>query len=480
MKWLHLLRGFRSAFAPEGAGKIDSVAFGLLILFAATAPFFYGGHSGHLRRSFGDTGGLPAGDLALEAFAFGIAGAVFLSGFHGRPLGPVGMPIGMIAAIALLGFVQLLPIPEPLLRQICPVNLTIYHETAEILRLFGRLPPAPRISIAPAETFGTVLLLLAYAALFLSSAILLRTRIRRRLFVITLLLSGVFQILVAAIREASSERVQGTFASPNNFAGYLGVLLALAFGALWAEVLTNSERAEALTDPAQRLEKRLRPLVARVLLMGVFAIGIGLTRSRGGILAASVTTLLLLTMAVLRERGPARRRTVLAAAAVLAGILIAAATLRGAAFRRFLSIDLREIRSETRFALWETSLAAWREFPVFGSGLGTFREAFRRVQPRKMQGLIEQAHSDLLQLLVTGGAVGAFLGVAAAISFGVILIRFWLRQRHREESALVLAGFGALLCLVTHGFVDYNLSIPPITATLACVLGAAWAAGRQK
>jgi len=37
-----------------------------------------------------------------------------------------------------------------------------------------------------------------------------------------------------------------------------------------------------------------------------------------------------------------------------------------------------------------------------------------------------------------------------------------------------------LLSLTFHGVVDFNLSIPAITATLACTLGAAWAAGREK
>ncbi|MFN2386422.1 MAG: O-antigen ligase family protein [Thermoanaerobaculia bacterium] len=460
---------------------MDSVAFGLLVLFAAVAPILYGGHPGVQRTAFGDAGVTPTGHLALELSAFGIAAATLLSKFRLRALGPIGLPFGAILAIVLLGIVQLLPIPEPVLQRLGPVNLEIYHETAEILGSFGQSsPPAPRISIAPWETAGASLRVLAYAVLFASGVLLLRNRPRRRFLLGVVATTSVLQVLLAAAAEATSDRLHGLFASPNSFAGYLQIGAAVAFGGLWSELLTNADRAQELTDPGERLESRLRPLVGYVVIWGIVAIGIGLTRSRGGILAASVTTVLLLVLANFRWGSRARGRASVVALAVAAGVLLAVATLRGAPLRRFLALDWRELRSETRFAIWERSVEAWREFPVLGSGLGTFREAFRRVQPREMDGLVEQAHSDLLQMLVTGGTLGAALAVLAFGSLLVLLLRFFFRQRHREESAVVLAGIGALVALALHGLVEYNFSIPPIPATLACVVGAAWAAGRER
>ena len=50
------------------------------------------------------------------------------------------------------------------------------------------------------------------------------------------------------------------------------------------------------------------------------------------------------------------------------------------------------------------------------------------------------------------------------------------RQKHREESAFGLAGFGALVMLLLHGVAEFNFSIPAMPATLAACLGGAWAA----
>ncbi|MGH9369393.1 MAG: O-antigen ligase family protein, partial [Thermoanaerobaculia bacterium] len=233
-------------------------------------------------------------------------------------------------------------------------------------------------------------------------------------------------------------------------------------------------------EKAVRFERRFPALAGRILLWGLVAAGIALTQSRGGTLSAGLTTLALFALAIVHSRSKGRRRAGTVAAALLLGALFAGVAAGAGRFSRFLELDPRDAGSNTRTALWKASVEAWKEFPIVGSGLGTFREAFVRVQPRRLRGLVEHAHNDFLQLAVTGGAVGAALGATLFVSLLVLLLRAWSRQRHREESAVALAGFGALLSLTLHGLVDFSLSIPIIPATLACVLGASWAAGARR
>jgi O-antigen ligase len=341
--------------------------------------------------------------------------------------------------------------------------------------------PAARISIAPAETVDALLGWAAVAALFLSAAALLSTRLRRRVFLFVLFASALLQIVVGALARASAVRLRGAFANPDHFAAYLEIALAAAFGVLWAEVLTNRERAGDALETASRFEKRVPPLVARVLLWGLLAAGIVLTESRAGLLAAGCATIGILTLALTHRLSRGRRRAAsTVAAALLLGAAFAGAAAGAGRFTRFLELDPRDTDSSTRVIIWKSSWEAWREFPIVGSGLGTFREAFRRTQPEDFPGLVEHAHNDLLQLAVTGGAAGALFGLVLAVSFAAALLAAWRRQRHREESALALAGFGALLSLTLHGFLDFHFSIPTIPATLASLLGAAWAAATRK
>ena len=338
----------------------------------------------------------------------------------------------MMIGIAALGALQIVPIPQAVLRFVAPVNLTIYHETAQILDLFGRKPPEPRISIAPSATIASLLLVLACFALFFSAANLLRNRARRRLFALAFFAAALLQIVITTLGVGGRSPAPW---SSGRCVGYLEIALALAFGALWAEILTNRDRASSgTTSAAERFETRSLPLVGRFLLWGIIAFGLLQTGSRVGALAATTTTLSVLAVAVFHRRVEFRRRRAVGFALGLLAIVLFSATLAGARpLVRFLESDPGGLNTGSRVVLWRTAYRAWQDFPVVGSGLGTFPEAVRRVQPRELGGRIERARSDPAQILVTGGAVGAvllrFCTPLSACS------RSFRGQPHREESA---------------------------------------------
>ncbi|HJT16126.1 MAG TPA: O-antigen ligase family protein, partial [Thermoanaerobaculia bacterium] len=453
-----------------GRALLQRCAFFLLLMCVAVAPFPYGGV-------------LPAGTLTIELFAFAIATLALLSRTEEVRIGAAAIPLAALVAIALLGAFQTKVLPQNELQQLSPASARVYADANSVLQLYGRPAIPPAISIAPVETKSTILLTFAYAALLVSSMILANTRERRRILAGALLLTTTAHVLFATLfRDPLSDRLHGAFVNPDHMAGYLGIALAFAFGLIWSEVLTSDDRTRRVRDRAERLERRAIPLAWRVALWATIAAGIVLTRSRGGFLAALFTTFALVVLALLHGRGPvaSRRARMMIGTAIMSGLLIVGFTTGENALLRFLASDPRDIGTDTRVQIWHSSIDAWRMFPAFGSGLGTFREAFRRVQTGGVVGLVEQAHNDFLQLLVTGGWIGGVLGVCVFASMFVILFRAWMRQPHREESAFILAAIGALLSLTIHGIVEFNMSIPAIPATLAVMAGAAWAARDRK
>jgi O-antigen ligase len=402
---------------------------------------------------------------------------------RGARVGGLSIAVWSLLSIAFLGALQLLPLPEGLLSSLSPASLETYHAAGEILRLYQRQDAlAPRISIAPEETRTVVVLALSYAALLVASCRLWRGRRRRRAFSAVLLGAMVLQVFFASARPTEDGRLHGFFVNPNHFAGYLAIGFFVAFGLLWAELLTGRDRTDAAAEATARFESRFLPLALRLLALAALAIGIGLTQSRGAILAGAATGGILIALGLLHPRVRRRRGRLAVALSLLlaAALSIIAATAGRGPLLRFYRSDPQGLRSDARAAIWETSLAAWRQFPIVGSGLGTFREAFRSVQPREIEGQVEQAHNDFLQILVTGGVIGAalaFLGLAASL---LLLLRAWWRQLHREESAFLLGGIGALIFVILHGVVEFDMSIPAIPATLAVVVGGAWAAGRAR
>jgi O-antigen ligase len=473
----------RDAVGERGAGRLADAAFVLLLLFVATAPLLSGPRPEANPAAWGRDAATIAEITPLLLFGFVIASSTF---FSGSPLASprrLAIPLAAAAGLALLGVVQIVPLPEGLLRTVAPANVQIYHDTAEILRLFGDPAPLrPRISLAPGETLVATLSLLAAAALFYCAAGLLKDRRRRRWLLAVLIGSALVQLVVAAIRAAGGGPLRGTLPSPGDLAGYLEIALAVTFGTLWAEVLTNRDRAGEAVRESERFERRFSPLAARGLVFGLIAAGLLATKDRAAILAAGVTLPLLTIAALFHRRARGRRRAAVGAffALLLGLFLLAAGAVGGGRLFRFLDagagVPPGVFREESR----KTAVAAWRQSPLLGSGLGAFRDAFRRAQPRSLEGVVEHAGDDALELLVTGGAVGLILALTLLLSLFVLLFRRWRRQMHREESALALAGLGALLSLSLHGLSEMNLSVPAVSGTLAAVLGAAWASGSAR
>ena len=460
---------FHDLTRPSARFSLDAAGFVVLLLLAAAAPFPYGAV-------------LPGGTLRLELLSF-LALALALFAHRTTPLRPARIPILAALGIITVGALQLIPLPDDLLRTVAPLSARAWSEAAESIRLFdpSRVMHG-RISVAPNETIGAILLTSSYVAAFVAAALLLHTRQRRRLFAWTLFASGMIQIIIGVAEpELADDRVSGSFVNPNHLAGYLEIVLAVMFGVIWAEILTGRDRLYGAEQRSDQFERRLLPLLPRILAWAAIAGGIAVTRSRGGILAAILMTFALLAMAALHRGRRVRRGRVaaMAAVAIVAGIVFVGVTTRDVPLTRFLATDPRDVGTDSRVRIWEASIEAWKQSPILGSGLGAFRDSFRRVQPQDVKGLIDYAHNEPLQLLVSGGAIGLALGILAYGGLMVVLFRLSLAQKHREESAMLLAAFGAMLALAFHGVTEFNLSIPAIAATLAMVAGMGIAGARR-
>ncbi|MDH3403119.1 MAG: O-antigen ligase family protein [Acidobacteriota bacterium] len=144
---------------------------------------------------------------------------------------------------------------------------------------------------------------------------------------------------------------------------------------------------------------------------------------------------------------------------------------------RQLSRPLHEVVASERFAVWGPSFELWRGAPLLGTGLGTFEEAFPRVQPPELQrNRWGRAHNDPLELLVTGGLVGVGL---LAWALWILARRLWAVYRSGTlpaARAAALAGLAALAPVTLHEGVDFGLTVPA-NAVLLTVLLAVGAAG---
>jgi O-antigen ligase len=401
----------------------------------------------------------PWAGALLAALSFGALVLAALALERPRALRPAALPAAALAALALLAVVQTAPLPAALVAILSPRHATLARQAAEL----GASAPM-RLTLAAGATREAALGWAAAAALFLAAAVAGQRREHRRWLAVALLAGALFQVFFGAHDwfgrartlwgvdlHASAVRMRGTFVNPNHLALYLEMALAVAFAWSWWAMRRAREEAKP--------ERRVLLAAPPVLLWLTLFAGLSFTGSRGGLLAAVAAVSVQGLLAAGRHR---RWWT---------------APLGAVGWReglgRLLATSAADASWGARLQEYGAVLALWRRFPATGSGLGTFRDAFPLVQPPALQGTWWHPHSDFLEVLVTGGVVGAALLAVGLWGLARRLAAVLRAGGRSEDRAAALAALGALASLALHESFDFGLSMPGNAATLAVFLGAA-------
>lgn len=199
------------------------------------------------------------------------------------------------------------------------------------------------------------------------------------------------------------------------------------------------------------------------------------TGSRTGLALSGLA--LLMTAAILwtpitqgmRKAGRRKnRRLIIAGASVaLVGLIFLTLTLnRAEGVRRLMSTD---VAGDVRARLFPRVLEMMTTYFPAGAGYGSFDPAFRRFE--RLADLkptyFNQAHNDLLQIVIEGGILGAILLVGALTWLVVRSVRVWRAGAERTSARLARLASFLLLLMIAASVVDYPLRTPLMSALFA-------------
>jgi O-antigen ligase len=379
--------------------------------------------------------------------------------------------LALFALLVLLVLLQLLPLPEGLLGLLSPGALATWRQ-------FGGGAPGSRhpVSLYPDATRRELFKVLAYAAVFVVVAGHFRTRDRIRLLVKTILFTGGLVATLAVAQRLtwngrilwfypveeslrSGAGIWGPFVNRNHFAGYLGLVLPLGLGmALHAAPDAPPLRGVPWTRRLGRAlaSERIGAFAGWFLLVLLLAACVISTRSRGAV-AGSAAAGLLFAWLTVRKRSLRSRLLppALAGAAVLAVVVLPAWDRLSERFD-----DPDQDRTVHRLQLFADTVGMLKDYPLLGTGLGTFEQGYRRYQTRYPRLLFDHAHNDYLELATDTGAVGFLLGGAIAALVGRALLRGWRRHHGTFTTSVGAGGLASCFGLAVHSGVDFNLRIP--------------------
>ncbi|CAN0303740.1 unnamed protein product [Phaeothamnion confervicola] len=120
------------------------------------------------------------------------------------------------------------------------------------------------------------------------------------------------------------------------------------------------------------------------------------------------------------------------------------------------------------------ALAIYRDFPLFGSGAGTFYTVFSRYRGEDILPFFDFVHNDYVQMLTDTGVIGLALVGAFAL---MALVAALLAQARRRDPLARGMGFAAVMGIVSlgiHSAVDFNLQIPANAFAFMLLLAFGW------
>jgi O-antigen ligase len=205
----------------------------------------------------------------------------------------------------------------------------------------------------------------------------------------------------------------------------------------------------------------------------VMVVGLVMTRSRMGNTAFFSSLLVAGAIGLALSRYATRSTVVLIISLIVMDVFIVGAWFGvEKTVQRIEQTTKRDV--EERVDPSGEALAIARDFPVFGSGAGTFYTAFSRYRSEDILPFYDFVHNDYIQMLTDTGGVGiALIGLFALMP----LVAALLAQARRRDPLARGMGFAAVMGIVSlgiHSTVDFNLQIPANAFVFMILLAFGW------
>ncbi len=413
-----------------------------------------------------------------------------------------------LASLFLLGICQIVPLNKTLLAYLSPAGAALYgqllpsqHESVSFDEPYVRISEGSTVSLYPEATRLRLHRILVVFLVFavVRSNFASTTSLRR--FAIVALLNGAALSLFALLqffsspprwlywRFPSSGGVFGPFICKNHFSFYVNICIGLGLGLLWSRRFALPDtQLEALpfrhatqksigllalkwlTDRCQLAINLLRD-PATLGICAVLALMVSsslFSLSRGGFLALVGGFIVWLIVQMTRSTGFLRPGVVFLSAACAAGLLgwFGFAHLQ----TRLATLLEGTALQESRLPLWLSAYGIGRDFPVWGSGYGTYQymnSAYSK-DTEFADYNVDHAHNDYLEMWAEGGFAGLFLVLVTIAT----VFRLGYRAVHNRHQAapLLLGALFAFTTVVLHSFGDFGIHVPAIAllATVTC------------
>ncbi|MBI2815513.1 MAG: O-antigen ligase family protein [Acidobacteria bacterium] len=422
---------------------------------------------------------LAFGGVEIVAFAPVQIAVALLAAFvfwrYGSP--GVSTPTLVVLIILLaIPLLQMIPLPHSAVAAAVPARVALADSLRGVL---GAAPLQLPLSVNTYETQLALTRLVCYLLVFLLSFQSYRSSGEAFPLITFLLVLGAIEAIYGTVqylagwhyiftyaKKAYLDDATGTYINHNHFAGFLELVLPFALARIlfsrspgqrkWSDVITSTGSSQFLTG---------------IVVFAILGVALIFSRSRMGIVGASAGLLVVSILALLQPR----RRSTLAILLFLVAVPVAYGFWIGLSpvVERFDPPVTAAPIEEDRLPIWRDAVRLIRDYPLLGTGLGTYRWANLHYQSTSLWGRFEHAHSDYLEFPADIGIPAALL---LFLSLWILTVRTAIRAHRAEHSntrTLAAGCAGAMTAMLFHSITDFNLQIPANAFIFSWIAGTA-------
>ncbi len=402
---------------------------------------------------------------------------------------PVNLPALLFLALL---FLQIISLPEGIVGFFSPYTVSVLKKSEGIITgpVSGCHFTFYRYATLNSLTMGLACLFFYFMLL---NSVKQRSELRSVIKAVLLLgfilcMYGLFEKLsghnhILWWRQKSpGYRVFGTFINPDHFAFFLNMILLLFFGHLYSLMATKRKsefrKSKSLFASFLENESGIQQMVLLSFCFGIMLVTLIMTGSRAAIfsLALSMTGVFFLLFVKTRRKGLLFLIGFLCVMVLVFGQRIGIEKTIG----RFGALSKEVIFEQGRMLYNRSVVPIIKEYPVFGTGLGTFEYVYPRYQPAQEQRYLKELHNDWLQLMVETGIVGFLIVFVGFLAIMKRFITVWWKRHDTFAVGIGIGCIGAIFASAIHSLFDFSLHIPANLLTLTAVVAIGFLALHSK
>jgi len=372
------------------------------------------------------------------------------------------LPLVLILSYMLL---QVIPLPVGLVELISPATLALYQGTIGIVEM----PAFISLSVNTRSTLEEFFRFSSYVSFYvLSIQLLTQSKKLQKTVIIVLGLCSFIALEAILQRYLDNGRIywvrevppKSSFTGPyfyhNHFAGYVEMMVPLAL-ALFFRYRPPMHYGNSWREQFANMLSHIR--FNTHLLLGfataLMAVSIFVSMSRGGIISFGLSCFILLTVLARREKN----KSLMYQSLILFAVIFLAIGWFGwdNIDRRFgVMFDAHGEFIEARPLIWQDTIKIIKDFPVFGSGWGTFGDIYPTYRYYVEENFPYHAHNDYIETMTNGGIVSLLL---IGWFLGIVFRQILKALSKRRDSYAIYLSWGALagiLAIIIHSFMDFN------------------------